>query len=256
MKRTSFKVFISVIKALMLREIQVRFGSEKLGYFWALVEPIIMIIVFGIIHAKMGLKSSYNIYLFLGVSFSTYNIFKNIVLMNLTTLKGNKGLYIYKQVKPIDTLISKSIIEFFLNIIVIILLLFIAISLNIEIKIKDLLIVTLSIFWFSFFGFSLAVLFSVLSYFFENFPRIIRIIFLPMFFISGLFFTADSLPPKIRDILLYNPVLQFEELIHGYFFYSLSDKYVNYLYLIFWTVIPLFFGLWLYKKTERKIIMS
>jgi capsular polysaccharide transport system permease protein len=256
MKRNSFEVFISVVKALMLREIQIRFESEKLGYFWALVEPVIMIIVFGLIHAQMKSKTPYNIQVFLGISFSTYNIFKNIVLFNLNTFKANKGLYIYKQIKPIDTLISKSIVEFALNLIVIVLLILIAISLNIEIKIKDLLTVILAIIWFSFFGFSLAVLFSVLSYFFENFPRIVRVMFLPMFFISGLFFTADSLPSKIRDILLYNPVFQFEELIHGYFFYALSDKYVNYLYLIFWTILPFFIGLWLYKKTERKIIMS
>jgi capsular polysaccharide transport system permease protein len=121
---------------------------------------------------------------------------------------------------------------------------------------KNLLGVILSFFWFSLFGLSLGVLFAVLSYFFENFSKIINLIFLPMFFVSGLFFAAKDLPENIRNILIWNPVFQFEEMIHGYYFYVLDDRYVNYLYLTLWTLIPLYLGLWLYKKTERKIIMS
>ena len=80
--------------------------------------------------------------------------------------------------------------------------------------------------------------------------------FLPLFFLSGLFYTLDSLPQIARDILVYNPVINFMEMIHGNYFYSLNTDYVNYTYMLFWTLIPMFIGLWLYKNSEKKIIMS
>jgi capsular polysaccharide transport system permease protein len=223
---------------------------------WAILNPLAMIIVFGIIHSQIGSKTSYSMPVFLAVSFVSYNLFKGIVMQSLSAFSANKGLFVYKQVKPIDTIFSRFFLEFFVQIIVAIILVVIGIYLNIKIEVKDLLFTLLSLFWFAFFGLSLGVLFAVLGYFFENFPKIINLVFLPMFFMSGLFFTAENLPSNIRDILLYNPVFQFEELIHGWFFYSLSDRYVDYDYLLMWTIIPLFLGLWLYKRTEKKIIMS
>jgi len=255
-KRSSLKIFFSVIKALLLREITTRFGSQKLGYFWAVLEPMAMIIVFAVIHSRMGTKTPYDMAVFLAVSFVSYNMFKSIVLRNLNSFTANKGLFVYKQVKPFDTLVSRTILEINVQIFVAIVLIIIGWFLQLDMRVKDLLNVILGMAWFALFGFSLSVLFAVLSYFFENFDKIARLVFLPLFFVSGLFYTAESLPPKIRDILIWNPVFQFEEMIHGFYFYSLDDRYVNYDYLLMWTLIPLFFGLWLYRKTERKIIMS
>ncbi len=255
-KRSPLRIFFSVVKALLLREIQTRFGSQKLGYLWAVVEPMAMIVFFALIHAKIGTKTSYDIVTFLAVSFVSYNLFKDIIFKNIDAFKANKNLFVYKQVKPFDALVSRAILEIYIQIFVVIVLIVIGYYFNVDMKAKDLLLVILGFFWMALFGFSLSVLFAVLNYFFENFGKIIRLMFLPMFFISGLFFTADTLPPNIRNILLFNPVLQFEEMIHGYYFYSLSDKYVNYTYIWLWTIIPLFLGLWLYRKVERKIIMS
>ncbi|WP_457560617.1 ABC transporter permease [Caminibacter sp.] len=249
-------MFFSVVKALLLREIQTRFGSQKLGYIWMVVEPMAMIIVFSLIHSQMGSKTPYSMPVFLAVSFVSYNLFRAVAMQSMNAFKANKGLFVYKQVKPFDTLVSRFILEFFIQFLVAFVLIVIGLYLNIQIEVKDLLFVLLGVFWFAFFGFSLGVLFAVLGYFFENFPKLINLVFLPMFFLSGLFYTADSLPENIRNILLYNPIFQFEEMIHGYFFYSLNDKYVNYQYIFLWTIIPLFIGLWLYKKSERKIIMS
>jgi len=255
-KRSAVKIFFSVVYALLMREITTRFGSQKLGYLWAIIEPMAMIVIFSIIHSKMNTKVPYDMSVFLATSFVSYNLFKDIVLRNLETFNANKGLFVYKQVKPFDAIISRMILEFVLQCFVVIVLLIIGYYVGVDMKVKDLLSVLLAVLWFVLFGFGLAVLFAFLSYFFENFAKIARLIFLPMFFISGLFFSAESLPPQIRDILLLNPVFQFEEMIHGFYFYALDDRYVNYIYLIFWTLIPMFLGLWLYKKTERKIIMS
>ena len=193
---------------------------------------------------------------FLATSFISYNMFRNITFKSMNAFNANKALFVYKQVKPFDTIISRTIIEVALAIIITIILLCIGLYLGLDVTCKNIFGVIVGFLWIALFGVSLGILFAVLSTFYENFEKIIKLAFLPMFFLSGLFYTAESLPQIAREILLYNPIFNFMELIHGEYFFPLDTRYVDYNYLLLWTLIPLFLGLWLYKKTERKIIMS
>ena len=243
---------------MLLREIQTRFGSKKLGYFWAVVEPMSTIIVFAIIKELLHPNAMPGIDypVFLASGFIAYYMFKNIVIKSMDSFNANKALFVYKQVKPFDTIIARAIVEISLTAIIILLFLFIGWYLGLDLECKNILGVILGYLWFALFGISLGVLFAVLGFFYENFKKIINLMFLPLFFISALFYTLDSLPPIVRGILFFNPIVHFEEMIHGNYFYGLHTNYVNYTYIVLWTLIPLFFGLWLYKKGERKIIMS
>jgi capsular polysaccharide transport system permease protein len=44
------------------------------------------------------------------------------------------------------------------------------------------------------------------------------------------------------------------EMIHGFYITGLDDRFVDYHYMLYWTVIPLFIGLWLYVRLEKRII--
>jgi len=258
MKRKPVQIFFSVVKALLLREIITRFGTQKLGYLWAVVEPMSTIVVFAVIkellHSKAMPGISYPV--FLASGFVAYNMFKNIALRSMDAFSANKGLFVYKQVKPFDTLISRALIEFSLTGVIVLIFLFIGWYLGLDLRCKNILGVILGYLWIAFFGLSLGVFFAVMAFFYENFKKIINLIFLPLFFMSALFYTLDSLPPLVREILLFNPIVHFMEMIHGNYFYPLHTDYVNYTYMMFWCLVPLFLGLWMYKKAERKIIMS
>jgi capsular polysaccharide transport system permease protein len=78
----------------------------------------------------------------------------------------------------------------------------------------------------------------------------------PLLFISALMYTVDSLPPSLREIILYNPLVHFIEMIHGNYFIVLDTKYVDYEYMFYWTIVPLFLGLFLYRKAQYKIVAS
>jgi len=60
----------------------------------------------------------------------------------------------------------------------------------------------------------------------------------------------------LRDIILLNPIVHFIELIRGAYFDSLDTKYVSYSYILLWTLIPFWLGLFLYQRSEHKIIAS
>jgi len=74
--------------------------------------------------------------------------------------------------------------------------------------------------------------------------------------LSAVFFPIVSIPPIFQNILLFNPLVHFMEMIHGYYIYGLDDRFVDYNYIFIWTIAPLSIGLWLYYLLEERILSS
>lgn len=255
-KRSAFSIFKSVIIALFLREVQTRFGTKRLGYVWAIVDPFTQIIVFSLIKTAVYDNSMPGIDypVFLASGFLAYNFFKAVMLGSMSAFQANKALFNYKQVKPFDTIIARFILEFLIVSVAILIFIGVGLYFELDVAVKDFNMVLFTFLWLGIFAFGIGVLFSVLAAFYETFTKIIGFITLPLFFLSGLLYTVDSLPQFARDIIIYNPVIHFIEMIHGNYFMPLDTQYVDYQYMIFWTLIPLFIGLYFYTKSEKKIL--
>jgi len=257
-KRTSLTIFTSVVRALFLREIQTRFGSKSMGYFWAVFDAMFMVLVFAGLKSAISEKSMSGVDfpVFLASGFLAFYLWKNIVSKSLGAFSANQALFNYVQVKPIDTLITRFLIEILVSSLATSVFLLIGVYFEFQIAVYDFNMVIFAIAWFALFGFSIGLFSAVVGTFYENFTKIVTIVLSPMLFISALMYTADSLPIALREIILYNPVVHFIEMIHGYYFSALTTQYVDYEYMFYWTFIPLFLGLYFYKKAEKKIIAS
>lgn len=250
-------IFFNVIYALFLREIQTRFGTRKMGYFWAIIEPSAQILTFAIMNHALGSSSSgYNMSVFLAVGFLAYNFFKNVMSSCMSSFDANKALFNYRQVRPIHTIFSRILVEFLIFIFVSSFFLIIALYFDVDYSVKNLLNTILILAWFVLFGASFGLLFAVIVSFYETFRSIVNLILTPLIFVSGLFYSLKDLPQFLREFLLYNPILHFVEAIHGNYINVLDDRYVDYTYMMYWTIIPLFSALFMYIRSERKIITS
>lgn len=253
--RSPIRVFFAVIKALFLREVSTRFGSQNLGYFWAIVEPMAFIMVF--VSAKVLIfgtaDSGFDFAVFIAVGFLVFNLFRNIVTQNMNAFTANKALFTYKQVHPLDPMIARVVLEVFIFLIVTIIFIFIGWYFGYDLDVKSFNHIALATLWIVIMSFGWGLLFGVLGYYFTTFKKIISLAMMPLMFLSGLFYSLKDLPKELRDILLYNPVIHFIEMIHGYYFKVLDDRYVDYMYMTYWTIIPLLIGLILYMKLEKGI---
>jgi capsular polysaccharide transport system permease protein len=75
----------------------------------------------------------------------------------------------------------------------------------------------------------------------------------PLFWCSGLFFTANGLPSNVRDILLYNPVLHVIEIVRDGWFPSYEAQHASAGYAMAWMLCLLVLGLLLERVVRRKI---
>ncbi|WP_345976578.1 ABC transporter permease [Sulfurimonas sp. HSL3-7] len=257
-KRTSFSIFASVIRALFLREIQTRFGTKKFGYIWALVDALSQIIVFSVIKTLISDSAMPQIDfpVFLATSFLAYNFFRDIVKKSMDAFDANSALFVYKQVKPIDTVIARVLVELVVLVAATAVLVGLGAYLGFDMAVENINMVLFAFAWIGLFGLSLGLFFAVVIVYFPNFGRVVNLLFTPLFFLSALFYTMASLPPVAREVLFYNPVVHFIEMIHGFYFSTLNTDFVDYSYMTAWTLLPLFLGLWLYRHSEKRIIAS
>jgi len=257
-KRTSMEIFKSVVLALFLREVQTRFGTKKLGYFWAVFDAMFMVLIFAGLKSLISSKSmpGLDFHVFLATSFLAFFLWKNIVNQSMGAFSANKALFAYKQVKPFDTVVTRVLLELLVSSVATSIFVIIGLYLGLDISVENFNMVMFAVMWLVVFGFAIGLMTAVFSYFYEFYAKVMKIVMTLLFWTSALMFTVDSLPPLARKIILYNPLVHFIEMIHGYYFHALNTYYVNYEYMLYWTLIPLWIGLFFYQRSEKRILSS
>jgi capsular polysaccharide transport system permease protein len=255
-KRGSFKIFLAVHNALFLRELSMRFSSGRMGMFWTFFEPFFQILIFVMIKIMLfgSRESSFDFAVFLALNFTAFNLFKNIVIKSIASFKANKALFIYKQVKPIDTILARTTVEIFISSIIILIFLFLGFFFNFDMGVKDLSMVTFGFAYLILFAFALGLFLAVINVFVDSVSKLINFGMTALMFSSAVFYSIDILPQNLQNLLLYNPITHFMELIHGFYFYALDDHLVSYGYITIWSLSLLYMGLWLYVRLEKRII--
>lgn len=257
-RRSSFSIFKSVITALFLREVQTRFGTKKLGYFWAIFDAMLMVLVFAGLKAAIAERSMPGVDypVFLASGFLAYFLWKNIVSRSIDAFNANAALFVYKQVKPFDTVFTRVLLEILVSTMATLVFIIIGLYFEYDIAVENFNMVIAAVVWLILFGFGVGLMSAVFSHFYETFGKLLKVIMTPLLFISALMYTVESLPPILREIIVYNPLVHFIEMIHGYYFVALDTKYVDYEYMLYWTLLPLYIGLYFYVKGEQRILST
>jgi len=243
-----------VIAALVLRETRSRYGNSKLGYFWALFEPFAHVVVFiGIFSAldrAPPIGQSTGLFILTGII--PWLLFSNIVHAVMNGLQVNKALLGYPQVMPMDISISRVILEFVALFLVMLFFLGVAIYSGLNVRIDDFLQLMsatgLLILLATGIGFINATLVSK----YPSYESIYSAISRPLYFISGVFFTADFLSPEVYDIASINPLLHLIEWFRSGFYPSYESNYYSPQYTIAVCLGVFTFGLLVERMNSKK----
>ncbi|AUU92845.1 ABC transporter permease [Phytobacter diazotrophicus] len=258
MVRSGLEVQQATVKALFLREIKTRFGKYRLGYFWAVLEPaahlLVLMVIFGFIMHRTMPDISFPVFLLNGII--PYFIFTNITNRSIGAIEANLGLFNYRPVKPIDTIIARASLETLIYAAVYLILMAIVWVLGEEYSVTNILILVFSWFLLIIFSCGLGLVFMVLGKTFPELAKFLPIVLKPLYFISCIMFPIHSVPKEYWHYLLWNPIvhaieLSRESVVAGY----LTDG-VSLGYLALSAIIMLFIGLALYRTREEAMLTS
>ena len=246
-----------VIHALMLRETKTRYGKHKLGYLWALFEPVLQILVFVLIFTLAGRDSvsEMPLVLFLLTGLAPFLLFRNTMQQGLNAIDANRALLTFPQVKTFDLIVARGLLEIATMILVFVVLLFGVTAMGIPIKIENPLMVIAALMLLAATGFGLGMAFASLTPLFPSLNQIISTVLgRPLFFTSGLFFTVEVMPQNARDILLLNPLLHMIEMLRSAFFYEFQSEYAQSSYAAAAALVCVCTGLVMHQALQDRVL--
>ncbi len=213
----------------MVREMITRYGRSWGGYFWAIAEPVGMIAMLSLAFSQFlrtpPLGTSFILFYAAGyLPFSFYNTINSITSTSVTS---NRSLMHFPMVSPMDAVIARSALQALTMIVVTVVVLFgidMLISEPIRISLLEFISACLAA---SILGLGGGTLNVVLFTFFPFYKNVWAIVSRPLFLLSGIFYTVESMPTQVQSILLLNPLVHVTAQAHKAFFPIYDGEFVN-----------------------------
>ena len=256
--RSGLKVMGAAFHALLMRELQTRFGGYRLGYLWAplevLFQVLIFLVIFGVIIERALPGMSFPLFLVTGMV--PFKMFERISTRALGAVEANQGLLMYRSIRHIDVIIARSFLElviyFITSIILLVGLAFFGDYASLE-NLHIILFCWITLFMFSF---GVALIMMIIGYYGGEVSKIIAIFFTILYFASGIIYPIHVIPEPYFSYLLYNPFIHNIELIRHAFSPNYPAYHIDIMYFLKWMVAVNFLGLLMYKAVEKDLIRS
>lgn len=259
-KRTSWEIQKAVFWAMFIRELKTRFGRYRLSYCWALIEPLSHILVLSVMFSVIRERSGfYNIPLpiFFATGIVAYFSFQKLVNVSTASIRSNRGLFGFRQVKPLDAIVVRALLEGGINLTVLVVLAWIGgwfFGFN---TLPDQPLKVLAILLLLFFlGMGIGFLTAVVGARYEEAAKFIPTLMRPMYFLSGVFFPLDALPQKYHALLLWNPVLHGVEQFRAAYIVGYPAPSTSAVYIGLWSLSAMLVGLLVFRYNRMQVLMT
>ena len=243
--------------ALIMRETKTRFGKAGWGYAWALIEPIMHIALLGASmaffrgdHAPLG-----HYYIVFHITGIVIYLMFIATSTHLTTTLRNTTLLKLPLVHLNDIFFAKAILELLIGIVVEVVLLFGCFLAGYDYWPNDPLgmLTVMFVTWVMAIGIGItncmvALIWEPWDMLWINVARV-------LYFISGMFYLAEYLPPYYLKYLMWNPLLHSLTWNRAAFYHNYTPFILSRGYLVAFAVVALTVGLVLERIMRRRTMV-
>lgn len=234
-----------VLVALLHREAVTRFGKYKMGVLWMLLEPLVGVIVLGLllgpIVGRTAQDMPYPFFLLNGMVIMQTMV--GPMTSGMGAIDSNRGLLVFPKVQPFDLLLARFLFELVSSLLSFVVFCIIGLWMGVTLSLASLhiLFACFIITWM--FGCGLGMILCVGHAYFESVDKIFAFIKRPLVFVSCVLYPLSGLPLLAQNFLLFNPLTHTIELSRKCLFplYHLSSE-VNLLYPAMAAIVALSIG--------------
>ncbi len=254
--RDALAIHGRVVSALLFRESLTRFGNERLGYLWAILEPVASIMVLYIIFlaAERRVPEGMTILSFLVTGIVAFRIFTVCNSRIQSAIQQNRSLLHFRQVTPYSLLVSRLLFTFLSQLGVFIFLVAMLPLLEDGIRLDRPLLVLFALVALAIIGGAYGTVIAIGKEFIPVLENLARAVSRVFFFTSGVFFYARELPATLRDILWWNPIFHCIELLRDGFFTGFHTDFGSIGYVLAWLVSGIFAALALERFGRSRLL--
>lgn len=242
-----------VLFQLVRQQLILRYRRTVLGYFWTLLNPILMMTVTAVVFAslfKFELKV-FAIFLFSGMI--PWNCFNSTVTLSAASLINNEGLikkiYLPRLLFPISVAIGV-LIDSLLSFIALF-----AIMLVIGAPFSwALLFIPVAYILLFIFGLGIALVISISTVFFRDLQYVIGIGMQALFFLTPILYKSESLAGKVGWLIQLNPLGLYVELFRAPLYTASLPAFGVVLNAFLLALVSLAVGLGVFLRQEKKVV--
>jgi capsular polysaccharide transport system permease protein len=247
---------VRVISALMRRDIQTKHIRSKLGYFWALFEPISHLMTLGVMFSFFNEAPppiGDSLFLFYCTGLIPYLMFSHLSMETMNTRSGAGGLLMLPGIRQLDIVMAKAMLNLTTESLVGIIV-FAAFGLaGFDSLPHHLLVVAEAVLLLWVFGIGMGLINFVIREFLHSWETWFGAIVRLLYFASGIYYSVISMPDFIRRILIWNPILQGVEIFRSGFYRDYHPTWIHPEYLSCVVIITLAIGLSLEQVSRKRI---
>ncbi len=242
-----------VVWALMLRETKTLFGKHKLGYLWVLINASFQIGVFWGLREIAGMTAPHGLStpIFLFGGFIPWLLFADTLTSCMNGISGNRALLSYPQVFPLDILVARTLLNAAVYCTTLGILLLIANLSGYNLSLHDPMSMLIVIILAPLLGFSVGLLCAAFNVMWPTTRLLVPMVVRILFFTSGIFFSVESAPLYVRNILFYNPISHLIELLRNAMSAGYESSFIYVPYVACFILVSLACGLLLERYTRQ-----
>jgi capsular polysaccharide transport system permease protein len=247
-----------VIGALIIRETRTRFGDAKLGYGWALIEPVahiaLLSVTFAVLmHGQPPIGTHFFIFYYTGLM--PYLVFVHASGGMSHAITGNAPLLQLPPVTTFDVIAARGVLEVATDIVVAVILLAGFAAIGLAAAPDDVWSPSLALLVTAVLGCGLGGINAVLTVFWRSWEKTWGQVTRVLYFISGIFYVPGMMPDWARDMLAWNPLLHAVDWFRAGFFAGYRPHWLDRWYLVIVAVVSLLGGLGLERGLRRRLSM-
>lgn len=245
-----------VIQALIVRETRTRFGDAKLGYGWALLEPILHITMLSAIFSLMmqgrpPIGTHFFIFYFTGLV--PYLLFVHTSSAMSHAVTSNGALLQLPLVTTFDVIAARGLLEIITDVIVAVILLAGFGFIGLQAAPDDLWMPSIALLATAMFGCGVGFINAVVTVRYRSWDKIWPQVTRLLYFFSGIFYVPGMMPDWARDALVWNPLLHAVDWFRAGFYAAYQPHWLDRSYLVIVAILLLLFGLAVERGMRRRL---
>lgn len=253
--RQSLAIQGRVINALLMREIITRYGRENIGFLWLFVEPLIMtafmVLMWKFIRGDQF--SSLNIVAFTITGYPLMMMWRNASNRAIGAIAGNLSLLYHRNVRVLDTIFSRVLLEVAGATIAQIALMVILWVIGWIDMPHDIFYMLMAWSLMAVFALGLGLIICSIAQKFEVFGKLWGTLSFVLMPLSGVFVFVHNLPQNIQAYAQWIPMISGTEMFRKGYFGDSVVTYENISFLIVCDLVMLFIGLMMVRGFSKGI---
>ncbi len=257
MTRPPWQVTLAVWRALLLREAVSRLFGRRAALFWLLLEPVAHMAFFVFIFTVLRMRhvGGMDTALWIITGMLAFFLFRRTAIQGQAAVGANQALYAYRQVKPVDSVLVRGLLEGLLMFIVAAIVLTGAGLWGIPLQLHAPLTVASALVGLWGLGMAWGLATSVAAELVPELGNILGMLMMPLMLISGVIFPLSAIPYPWREWIMFNPIAHGVEGVRAGiapFYHAVPELSLAYLHGF--TLVVLFLGLALHVRFQRRLV--